>query len=81
MVTVRNAAIEAENRPVYNIPVLGTKKSGCHYEDSQHEDPISIFLPALGHLIILFLCSLGVHREDRPGAVTKVGVLQWLIWR
>ena len=46
----------------------------------KNEDPISIFLPSVNHLVVLLLCSLGVYGEERPRAVTKVGLsLQWLI--
>ena len=46
----------------------------------KNEDPISIFLPSVDHLVILFLCSLGVYGEERPRAVTKIGLsLQRLI--
>ena len=46
----------------------------------KNEDPISIFLPALDHLVILFLCFFGVYGEERSRAVTEVGFsLQWLI--
>jgi hypothetical protein len=41
----------------------------------EKENPISIFLPALDHHFVLFLCSLGVYGEERPRAVTKVRFL------
>jgi hypothetical protein len=39
----------------------------------EDEDSISILLPAFDHLVVFFLCSLGVHGEERLRAVTKVG--------
>jgi hypothetical protein len=38
----------------------------------KNEDAISIFLPALGHLVVLFLRGFGVYREERFRAVTEV---------
>ena len=39
----------------------------------ENEDAISVFLPALDYLLVLFLCSLGIYREEPTGAVTKDG--------
>jgi hypothetical protein len=45
----------------------------------EDEDAISILLPAFDHLVVFFLCDLGVHGEERLRAVTKVGFsLEWL---
>jgi hypothetical protein len=38
----------------------------------KNEDPISILLPALDHLIVLVLCGFGVYGEERSRAVTEV---------
>ena len=47
----------------------------------EDEDPISIFLPALDHLVVLFLCDFGIYGEERPRAVTRVrSLLQRLVW-
>ena len=44
----------------------------------KNEDPISIFLPALDHLVVLFLCSFGIYGEKRTRAVTETGCsLRW----
>jgi hypothetical protein len=46
----------------------------------ENEDSISILLPALDHLVVFVICGLGVNGEERPGAVTEVGLpLQWLV--
>jgi hypothetical protein len=46
----------------------------------KNENAISIFLPALDHLVVLFLCSFGVYGEEWTRAVTEVGFsLRWLI--
>ena len=47
----------------------------------ENEDSISIFLPALDHLVVLFLCGSGVHGEEWSRAVTEVGFsMRWLRW-
>jgi hypothetical protein len=44
----------------------------------ENEDSIGIFLPAVGHLIVFFLCSLRIQGEEGPRAVAKVGFpLRW----
>lgn len=47
--------------------------------------PISIFLPALNHLVVFNVCSGVIYREERRSAVSGIGVslrLRWLIqWR
>jgi hypothetical protein len=45
----------------------------------KNEDAISIFLPALDHLVVLFLCGFGVYGEERSRAVTKARRFRWLI--
>jgi hypothetical protein len=40
----------------------------------KNEDSISIFLPALDHLLVLFLCSFGIYGEERSRAVTEAGL-------
>jgi hypothetical protein len=46
----------------------------------KNENSVSIFLPALNHLVVFIICSLGVHREERTGAVTEVELpMQWRI--
>ena len=48
----------------------------------EKEDPIGILLPALDHLVVFIICSLGVYGEERLRAITKIGFkssLQWLI--
>ena len=32
----------------------------------ENEDPISILLPAIDHLVVFFLCNLGIYREEWP---------------
>jgi hypothetical protein len=39
----------------------------------EKEDPIGIFLPALDHLVVLIICSLGVYGEEWFRSVTKIG--------
>jgi hypothetical protein len=46
----------------------------------EKEDSIGIFLPALNHLVVFIICSLGVYGEERFGAVAEIGLsLRWLI--
>ena len=48
----------------------------------EDENPIRIFLPALGHFVVFIVCGLGVYGEERPGAVTEVGFsMKWLARR
>ena len=48
----------------------------------EDENPVSIFLPALGHFVVFIVCGFGVYGEERPGAVTKVGFsVEWLTRR
>jgi hypothetical protein len=48
----------------------------------ENEDPIGIFLPALNHLVVFVIRSLGVYGEERTRAVTEVGFsMQWLVRR
>ena len=47
----------------------------------ENENPISILLPAIDHLVVFFLCSLGVYGEEWSRAVTEVGFsLRRQIW-
>ena len=48
----------------------------------KNENSISVFLPALDLLVVFYLCSRGVKGEERPRAVTEVGLSSgWLIRR
>jgi hypothetical protein len=31
----------------------------------KNEDPISVLLPSLNHFVVLFICGLGIHGEER----------------
>jgi hypothetical protein len=47
----------------------------------KYEDAICIGFPALGVLVVFFLCSFGVYGEERSGAVTEIEFhLRWLGW-
>ena len=46
----------------------------------ENEDSVGILLPALNHLVVFLLCSLGIDGEERPRAVTEAGFFL-LIWR
>ena len=47
----------------------------------EKEDVISLFLPALDHLGVLFLCGFGVYGEEWSRAVTEVRFpMRWLRW-
>ena len=47
----------------------------------ENEDPTSILLPAIDHLVVFFLCSFGVYGEEWSRAVAEVGFsLRWRIW-
>jgi hypothetical protein len=39
----------------------------------ENEDSIGIFLPAIDHLVVLFLCNLRIYGEEQSRAITKVG--------
>jgi hypothetical protein len=79
-VTARSAATAAENRPVYGVLVYAQDNMSADTRTHENEDRISIFLPALDHLVVLFLCGFGVYGEERPRAVTEIGFpLQRLI--
>jgi hypothetical protein len=76
----RSAATEAENKPVYGAPVYAQDNMNDDARTHEDDDPFSILLPAFDHLVVFFLCDLGVHGEERPRAVTKVEFsLRWLI--
>jgi hypothetical protein len=76
----RSAATVAENKPVYGVPVYAQSSININMRTHKKKDPISIFLPALDHLVVLVLCNFGVYREKGPRAVTEVGFsLRWLI--
>ena len=32
----------------------------------ENEDSISVFGPAVSHLVVFFLCKLGIHRKEWP---------------
>jgi hypothetical protein len=32
----------------------------------KNENPIGVLLPPLDHLVVLFVCRLGVYGEERP---------------
>ena len=77
----RSAATAAENKPVYSISVYGQDNMIGDTKTHKNEDPISILLPAFDHLVVFFLCSLGVYGEERSRAVTEVRFsLRWRIW-
>ena len=76
----RSAATEAENRPVYGAPVYVQDNMNGDTRTHEDDDPFCILLPAFDHLVVFFLCDLGVHGEERLRAVTEVGFsLGWLI--
>jgi hypothetical protein len=55
---------------------------GADARTHKNEDPISVFLPALDLLVVVYLCSRGVKGKERPRAVTEVGLSsRWLIRR
>jgi hypothetical protein len=53
--TVVNAATEAANKPVYDFPVdvLSSSCTGAKVRTHEENDPLSILLPAFGHLTVL----------------------------
>jgi hypothetical protein len=76
--TESRAATAAENKPVYSVPDYARRKMYADTRTHKNEDPIGILLPAIGHLIVFFLCSLGVHGKERSRAVPEVGFsLRW----
>jgi hypothetical protein len=61
MVTARSTETEAENRPVYSVPVYAQNGMNANMRTHKNEDSIGIFLPGLDHLLVLFLCDFGVY--------------------
>jgi hypothetical protein len=49
-------ATEAENKPVCGVPVYARKGMDINTGTHEYEDPIGVFLPAVGHLVVFFLC-------------------------
>lgn len=76
MVTERSTETAAANRPVYSVPIYAPNGMNPNMRTHKKEHPIGIFLPALDHLVVLFLCDFGIYGKERSRAVTK---LRWLI--
>jgi hypothetical protein len=55
----------AENKPAYRLLVDARNKVEPDLKTHENQYPISIFLPPFGHLIVIFLCNLGIHVKDR----------------
>ena len=70
-VTARSAATTAANRPVYSVPVYAQHNVNADTKTHENEDTISIFLAALDHIDVLFLCGFGVYGEKWFRAVTE----------
>ena len=68
----RSAETATENKPVYSVSVYAQGFMDGDTRTDENEDPISIFLPTLDHLVV-FICSLGVYEKERPGAATEAG--------
>jgi hypothetical protein len=58
MDTASSAATAAENRPVYSATVCVCSNENGDTMTHENEDSIGIFLPAVGHLVVFFLCNL-----------------------
>ena len=58
-----------ENKPVKSVSVYA--QNDMKAMRRTHEDPMSIFLPALDHLVVRFLCGFGVHGEGWSRVVTE----------
>jgi len=58
--TASSVATAAENRPVYSVTVYVRRNENHDGNKITHEneDSIGIFLPAVGHLDVFFLCDL-----------------------
>lgn len=56
--TASNTATAAENKPVYGVPVDVHNNENGETKTHKNENAISILLPAVGHLIVFFLCNL-----------------------
>jgi hypothetical protein len=50
-------ATAAENKPVYGALFYAQDNPNTDTVTHEKEDPISILLPALDHLAVLFLCG------------------------
>ena len=55
MDTASSAATAAENKPAYNVLVNVQRAMDADTRTYKNEHAISILLPALGHLVVLFL--------------------------
>jgi hypothetical protein len=64
-----------EKKPVYSVPVDRSENTNDDARTHEYEDSISAFSPALDHLIVFFLCNIRIHGEERPRAITELGVL------
>jgi hypothetical protein len=58
MVTLRNAATAAENKPAYIVPISAGINVNVDMRTHENEDPIGILLQALERLVVFLLCSL-----------------------
>jgi len=56
--TASSAATVAENRPVYSATGYVQSNENGKKITHENEDSIGIFLPAVGHLVVFFLCDL-----------------------
>jgi hypothetical protein len=57
MDTASSAATAAENKPVCSVPVNVRRVMKADIRTHENEHAIGILLPALGHLVIFFLCN------------------------
>lgn len=76
-----NTARVAENKPVYGFlvgPLGGLQTIMGTYEEY---DSLRIFLPAFGHLDIIFLFHLRIDGVEWPWATPKVGLSRRWRWR
>jgi hypothetical protein len=68
-----SAATAAENKPVYIVPYYAQIHMYDDMRTYKNKNPIGIFSPAIGHLVVCFLCSLGVHGKQRLRIILEVG--------
>ena len=63
---VRDVAMVAKNRPACVSQVGLRSYTKTLMRAHEYQNPICVSLTAFGHLVVFFLCKLGVHGIERP---------------
>ena len=81
MASAINAARVAENKPVYSFLVGSLSGLQTIMGTYEEYDSLRIFLPAFGHLDIIFLFHLRIDGVEWRWATPKVGLSRRWRWR